>query len=457
MAILDTGWSVQTETIGAALSVGNADRYFALSLQDISNTLNSAGISQYAKITSVKLAATVYAKNSTWAEARLKIGYGSPDSINSNAILYPETKIHTMSTSGTIELTIDLSGAISNNGMSPFTLSTSSGTCVTFRIWSENMGKKVYSISDVYLDVAYEIPTYTITVGNGTVNGAPSGTFEAGTSVTLVPIAPTGYEFTEWSDGNTDNPRVVVVTGDQSYVARFKKSGPPFAEDTLVDGVLYVGTETTNIETDGYYQNRTDITSVVIPEGRANIGIYVLSNCGNLMSITIPQSVTFIAMGAFDDCYKLAEINYNGTKAQWNNNVYKDYVFGDLGLFTVRCTDGDVEYVWVDVDVSPAGTGTVTMSPTSVKNVYDADYYIKDTTITVTPTANIGYRFNHWSDYEDEFDLNPLVTTVTSDYLIKAVFTISKLYAGTSQAKAVYVGTTPAKAIYIGTTKIYEQ
>jgi hypothetical protein len=418
MAILDLDFKVNTGTIGGTFTVGDADRYFALSLQNINNVLNSSGISQYAKITSVKLSAKVYASNSTWAEARLKIGYGSPDSINNNAVLYSETKIHSYEKEGTVYPTIDLTSAISNNGMSPFTLSTDSGTCVTFRIWSENVGKKTYSISDAYLDVAYEIPSYTITVANGTVNGVIHGTFEAGTSVTLVPATPTGYEFTEWSDGNTDNPRVVVVTGDQSYVARFKKSGPPFAEDTLIDGVLYVGTDTTNIETYLAYEGRTDIVSVIIPDGRTKIGKCVFESCTNIRDITIPTSVTDLGSGSFGNTY-IGEIYYSGTKAQWNNlNIGS--AFNSLSGITVYCSDGFLEYVYIDTSVSPANAGTVTTYPGGVKCNFGT-YYIRGSDLTLTATPKAGYTFKHWLQAGETDTTNP-ITYSSENFEITAVF-----------------------------------
>ncbi|MBQ1653978.1 MAG: T9SS type A sorting domain-containing protein [Bacteroidales bacterium] len=33
--------------------------------------------------------------------------------------------------------------------------------------------------------------------------------------------ASNGYHFAQWSDGNTDNPRTITVTGDATYIATF--------------------------------------------------------------------------------------------------------------------------------------------------------------------------------------------------------------------------------------------
>ncbi len=71
------------------------------------------------------------------------------------------------------------------------------------------------------------IETYTINAlsGNpnyGTVYGG--GTYAANTFVNLYAIAYEGYDFVSWSDGNTDNPRRIIVTGNAMYIATFVPS-----------------------------------------------------------------------------------------------------------------------------------------------------------------------------------------------------------------------------------------
>ncbi|MCQ2235623.1 MAG: leucine-rich repeat protein [Bacteroidales bacterium] len=64
--------------------------------------------------------------------------------------------------------------------------------------------------------------TYTISIAssdNGMVLGA--GTYVAGTTITIEAIAADGYEFVRWSDGNTDNPRVITVDANMNLTAKF--------------------------------------------------------------------------------------------------------------------------------------------------------------------------------------------------------------------------------------------
>ena len=92
--------------------------------------------------------------------------------------------------------------------------------------------------------------TYTVTVAvtpanSGTVTGG--GTYAKGSAVELKANANTGYRFSKWSDGNTDNPRSVTVNRDMSFTAQFIRSTDD-NEDTDIsqlDNVIYINPVTT--------------------------------------------------------------------------------------------------------------------------------------------------------------------------------------------------------------------
>ena len=94
-----------------------------------------------------------------------------------------------------------------------------------FVSWSDNSTDNPRTItitSDITLTAEFAINEYTITLtsdANGVVDG--SGVYPYGATATLTATPNEGYHFVQWSDGNTDNPRQVQVTGDMSYAAEF--------------------------------------------------------------------------------------------------------------------------------------------------------------------------------------------------------------------------------------------
>ena len=85
----------------------------------------------------------------------------------------------------------------------------------------------------------------------------------------------------------------------------------------------------------GTFEDCTSLISVTIPDSVTSIDNKAFYNCTSLTSITIPNSVTEIGKDAFYNCTSLAKVDYNGTISQWKsisgyNNVSK----------IIKCTDG---------------------------------------------------------------------------------------------------------------------
>ena len=66
---------------------------------------------------------------------------------------------------------------------------------------------------------AYEVATISSDERMGDVQGG--GFYWGGDTITLTAIALDGYRFSQWNDGDTSNPRQVVVTQDTSFTAYF--------------------------------------------------------------------------------------------------------------------------------------------------------------------------------------------------------------------------------------------
>lgn len=74
--------------------------------------------------------------------------------------------------------------------------------------------------------VGFYAPTYTLSVtteGEGSVTGADA--YKIDTEVTLTATAASGYTFSQWSDGKTDNPRIIKMERDLTLTAVFTAVG----------------------------------------------------------------------------------------------------------------------------------------------------------------------------------------------------------------------------------------
>ncbi len=109
-----------------------------------------------------------------------------------------------------------------------------------FTGWSDCDSKELTRIvqvnSDTTIIANFAKKTYLTAKPNnsnyGTVTG--SGYYEVGSVATITATPNSGCYFEKWSDGNTENPRTVIVTSDVTYIATFIDIGFSVAEDKQV-------------------------------------------------------------------------------------------------------------------------------------------------------------------------------------------------------------------------------
>ena len=111
-----------------------------------------------------------------------------------------------------------------------------------------------------------DILYYTITVSSadeamGVVSG--SGSYAEGDTITLTATASEGFHFLHWQDGNSDNPRTIIVTSDSTFVAYFEADEP--------EGIDQVGNASIRV----YPNPTTDQIHINGTFGRAEL--YILS------------------------------------------------------------------------------------------------------------------------------------------------------------------------------------
>ena len=235
--------------------------------------------------------------------------------------------------------------------------------------WNDNNTENPRTISavkDVTYTATFAKNTYYITKIANSTQGSISGVSNAEylDNVTLTVNPNYGYHFTQWSDGNTDNPRTFVLTRDTTFTAEFAvdKSGTcgknnllqwTFADDGTLTisgngeltenytfGVeaptqmqqLVVGNEVTAIGERAFYEkttlqkliigsnvtsigkyafasiNNRQLTSLVMPAELLTIGDYAFSGNTYLESIDFNAKLQSIGAYAFKDCYRVSEM-----------------------------------------------------------------------------------------------------------------------------------------------------
>ena len=110
--------------------------------------------------------------------------------------------------------------------------------------------------SDITLTAEFALDEHTVTATaeHGSVTG--SGTYTHGAEVTLTATADEHYHFVRWSDGNTDNPRTIVVESDITLAAEF----------ALDEHTVTATAEHGSVTGSGTYTHGAEVTLTAIPD-----------------------------------------------------------------------------------------------------------------------------------------------------------------------------------------------
>ena len=135
--------------------------------------------------------------------------------------------------------------------------------------------------------------TVTVTSANEQMGKAyGGGQFDAGSTVRIWGTPEIGYQFDRWNDGNTDNPRNIIVSGDVTYTAYFKAVGSDpdtnggggggetpgqFTATVVVDGTPYSGIA---LVSTGQSDNLFNLAVFIGEQGPAFV-TYILPRSGN--------------------------------------------------------------------------------------------------------------------------------------------------------------------------------
>lgn len=103
-----------------------------------------------------------------------------------------------------------------------------------------------------------------------------------------------------------------------------------------IDNVLYEKAANGDYALIRYPSQRAD-PAFKIPNGVARIETHAFAGCARLERIAIPSSVTKISEYAFSNCTALNNIEYSGSRSQWNA------IFTDSGLQNVPVAPGSID------------------------------------------------------------------------------------------------------------------
>lgn len=267
-------------------------------------------------------------------------------------------------------------------------------------------------------------PKYTITVVSANPEyGSASGstTVDYLTQTTISANANYGYHFTQWDDGNTQNPRTVTVTEDATYTASFAKNN-------------YIITTTSSNQSWGNatggktaaYLDQITITA------NANFGYHFTrwndGNTQNPRTVTVTKDATYTA--SFDiNIYTINVISEDDHIGMvMGSGMYE--AFTEVNVMAAACQDGYKWSHWSD-GVQLAGRKVVLTSDTTLvayfsnaeESCVEVDvnnHSLGQADILVMATPNEGARFVQWEDGETS---NPRVVTYLDPAKYIAIFT----------------------------------
>ena len=243
--------------------------------------------------------------------------------------------------------------------------------------WNTDNPRTVQVTGDATYTAVFEKNTYTITAqSTSSIQGYVYAPYQAEylDQVSLNAYPNVGYHFSQWADGNTDNPRTIVLTRDTTFTAEFAQT---FSGQCGYDLYWQYAGHTLTISGTGamYDYNGNDMPwllfrdttdAVVLESGITRIGNNAFNGFVKLGKIDLPRTLTSIGANVFAGCRKLYDIYAYPTEppvadntsfANYNVNLYvpcdnlRDYqmdaVFGTFKY--IQCMSAtDTEQVSAD-------------------------------------------------------------------------------------------------------------
>lgn len=262
-------------------------------------------------------------------------------------------------------------------------------------------------------------------------------------TVTLVPVANYGYRFSHWNDGNTDNPRKVIVNRDSIFTAYF-------------DSSLFVLQTLSNNEQMGYARiSSSDYLASAVGNFKylSTQTIYATSTDGNQFMqwsdgvLSNPRSVTIYGDTSFTAVFAPKYVLTVQSANDSMGTVTGGGLFNNQAqtVITAQANYGYHFTSWNDGVTTSTRTITVTSDTSFTANFARNQYSITATSanqswggvtgstnalygdsVTLTATAIGQHHFSYWSDGTNQYTDNPLHVRVTKNDYYTAFFEMNQ-------------------------------
>lgn len=222
--------------------------------------------------------------------------------------------------------------------------------------------------------------TLSFTAETGGAVDNSGGVYELGKTVVVTALPDVEYEFDQWSDGNTDNPRSIQVTADLTLTAIFKKK--QYDLEVIING-------------------GGSVTEEVLVQGTKNT-----YNSGTSVKLT-------------------ATAEYGWSFVSWTGDVESTESEITVEISSSKTITANFAILNYDVTTTIVGEGSVTeeiiVQPTTSSYEYE-------TGVRLTAVPNDGWSFVGWSGAIESTE-NPLDIVVSEAISLTATFTqVNPLY-----------------------------
>jgi uncharacterized repeat protein (TIGR02543 family) len=257
--------------------------------------------------------------------------------------------------------------------------------------------------------------TLAVSASNGGTVSTEGGDFEEGTEVTITATANAGYRFTGWEGSDsTSESLTVTLNSDQTYQALFELI-PVYtlSVTTSAEG----GTVSTE---GGDFEEGTEVTiTATANAGYRFTGWEGSDSTSESLTVTLNSDQTYQALFELIPVYTLSVT----TSAEGGTVSTEGGDFEEGTEVTITAT-ANAGYRFTGWEGSDSTSESLTVTLNSDQTYQALFELIPDfeegTEVTITATANAGYRFTGWEGSDSTSE--SLTVTLNSDQTYQALF-----------------------------------